>query len=123
MEQIGERFILVLDDLHAIVEVIGNSLGVKYRLLKRDDRKTMLVSRSLHLGQQLKRRRPMKGHRSKLILFSLPLMLGIYLLMPTFQVLAQDTRTAQPDQKAEPRSSAEVDSYLAGMSDAKVRKA
>ncbi|MCP4716860.1 MAG: mechanosensitive ion channel, partial [Deltaproteobacteria bacterium] len=65
----------------------------------------------------------MKGHLSKLILFSLSLTLSIYLLMPTFQVLAQDTRAAQPDRKAEPRSSADVDSYLAGMSDAQVRQA
>ena len=65
----------------------------------------------------------MKIYRSKLILFSLFLMLGIYLLMPTFQVLAQDNPSAQSDQTAEPTSSAEVDSYLAGMSDEQVRQA
>jgi len=65
----------------------------------------------------------MKLYRAKLILFSLILMLGIYLLIPTFQVLAQDTPSAQPDQTAELSSLAEVDSYLAGMSDAQVRQA
>jgi hypothetical protein len=65
----------------------------------------------------------MKLYRSKLILFSLSLMLGIYLLMPTFQVLAQDNPAAQSDQTAEPYVSAEVDSYLAGMSDEQVRQA
>ena len=65
----------------------------------------------------------MKIYRSKLNLFTLSLMLGIYLLMPTFQVLAQDNPSAQPDQTAEPTSSAEVDSYLAGMSDEQVRQA
>jgi small-conductance mechanosensitive channel len=65
----------------------------------------------------------MELYRSKLILFSLSLMLGIYLLMPTFQVLAQDNPSAQSDQRAEPSSPAEVDSYLAGMSDAQVRQA
>ncbi len=44
----------------------------------------------------------MKDHRWKLILFSLSLMLGIYLLLPAFQVLAQDTLAAQPGQTAEP---------------------
>ena len=65
----------------------------------------------------------MKICRSKLILLSLSLMLGIYLLMPTFQVLAQDNQSFQPDPTAEPASSAEVDSHLAGMSDAQVRQA
>jgi small-conductance mechanosensitive channel len=44
-------------------------------------------------------------------------MLGIYLLMPAFQVLAQDTRSAEPS------TPAEIDSHLAGMSDAQVRQA
>jgi hypothetical protein len=65
----------------------------------------------------------MKLYRSKLILFSLSLMLSIYLLIPTFQVLAQDNPSAQPEQTAEPSSLAEVDSYLAGMTDAQVRQA
>ena len=65
----------------------------------------------------------MKLYRSKLILLSLSIMLGIYLLIPGFQVLAQDTRSAQPDQTAEPSTPAQVDSYLAGMSDAQVRQA
>jgi small-conductance mechanosensitive channel len=50
-------------------------------------------------------------------------MLVIYLLMPTFQVLAQENPSAQPDQTAEPTSPAEVDSHLAGMSDEQVRQA
>ena len=62
-------------------------------------------------------------YRSKLILFNLSLMLGIYLLLPTFQVLAQDTRAAQPDRTAELSSPAQVDSHLAGMSDAQIRQA
>ena len=65
----------------------------------------------------------MKDPRWKLILFSLSFMLGIYLLLPTFQVLAQATPAAQPGQTAEPRSAAEVDSNLAGMSDEQVRQA
>ena len=65
----------------------------------------------------------MKNYRSKLILFTLSLMLGLYLLMPAFQVLAQDNSSAQPDQKSEPKSSTEVDSHLAGMSDEQVRQA
>ncbi|MHC5001154.1 MAG: hypothetical protein ACYTE1_10115, partial [Planctomycetota bacterium] len=65
----------------------------------------------------------MKAYRLKLVLFILSLMLSIFLLMPTFQVLAQDNPAAQPDQAAEPRSSGEVDSHLAGMSDAQVRQA
>jgi small-conductance mechanosensitive channel len=50
-------------------------------------------------------------------------MLSIFLLMPTFQVLAQQSPSAQPDQTAEPTSPAEVDSHLAGMSDEQVRQA
>jgi hypothetical protein len=65
----------------------------------------------------------MKGPRWKLILFSLSFMLGIYLLLPAFQVLAQDTRAAQTEQTTEYRSAAEVDSNLAGMSDEQVRQA
>jgi len=65
----------------------------------------------------------MRSHRSKLILFRLTLIIGIYLLTPTFQVLAQETRAAQPDRTAELSSSAEVDSHLAGMSDEQIRQA
>ncbi|MBT8351372.1 MAG: hypothetical protein KJO26_09105, partial [Deltaproteobacteria bacterium] len=65
----------------------------------------------------------MKIYRSKLILFTLPFMLGIFLMMPTSQVLAQVNPSAQSEQTAEPTSSAEVDSYLAGMSDEQVRQA
>ena len=65
----------------------------------------------------------MKAYRLKLVLFTLSLMLSIFLLMPTFQVLAQDNPAVQPDQTAELTSSAEVDSHLAGMSDEQVRQA
>lgn len=65
----------------------------------------------------------MRSHRSKPILFSLSLVLGIYLLLPAFQVLAQDTRTAQIGQTAELSSSAQVDSHLAAMSDEQIRQA
>ena len=65
----------------------------------------------------------MKVYRLKLVLFILSLMLSILLLMPTLQVLAQDNPAVQPDQTAEPTSPAEVDSYLAGMSDEQVRQA
>ncbi len=65
----------------------------------------------------------MKAYRLKLVLFILSLMLSIFLLMPTFQVLAQDNPSAQSDQTAEPASPAEVDSHLAGMSDEQVRQA
>lgn len=54
---------------------------------------------------------------------TLSLMLGIYLLLPTFQVLSQDARAAQPDQTVELSSPAQVDSHLAGMSDEQVRQA
>ncbi|MGD8649910.1 MAG: mechanosensitive ion channel family protein [Desulfobacterales bacterium] len=65
----------------------------------------------------------MKAHRLKPVLFILCFMLSIFLLMPTFQVLAQQSPSAQPDQTAEPTSPAEVDSHLAGMSDEQVRQA
>ncbi|MGD8211990.1 MAG: mechanosensitive ion channel family protein [Desulfobacterales bacterium] len=65
----------------------------------------------------------MKICRPKLILFRLSLVLGIHLLMPPLQVLAHDNPSVQPYQTAEPTSSAEVDSYLAGMSDEQVRQA
>jgi small-conductance mechanosensitive channel len=65
----------------------------------------------------------MKINRSKRILFTLSFMLGIYVVMPTYQVLAQVNPSAQSEQTAEPTSSAEVDSHLAGMSDEQVRQA
>jgi len=65
----------------------------------------------------------MKAYRLKLVLFTLSIMLSIFLLMPTFQVQAQDNPSIQADQTAEPTSPAEVDSHLAGMSDAQVRQA
>ncbi len=65
----------------------------------------------------------MKLYRPKLILFSISLVLAIYLLMPTLQVLAQDNPSSQLDQKAAPLSSAEVDSHLADMSNEQFRQA
>jgi hypothetical protein len=65
----------------------------------------------------------MKGYRSKLMLFSLAIIISVFLLMPTFQVLAQETRAAQPGQTAKLSSPAQVDSHLAGMSDSQVRQA
>ena len=65
----------------------------------------------------------MKIYRLKLILFTLTFMLGIYVMMPAYQVLAQVNPSAQSEQSVEPTSSAEVDSYLAGMSDEQVRQA
>ncbi len=65
----------------------------------------------------------MKRHLSKKVFFSLPLILGMYFLMPIFQLMAQDTRVAQPDTKAATMSPEEVDRHLAGMSDEKVRQA
>ena len=65
----------------------------------------------------------MKAHRLKLVLFILFLMLSIFLLMPTFQLLAQQNPSKQPDQTVEPTSPAEIDSHLAGMSDEQVRQA
>jgi small-conductance mechanosensitive channel len=43
--------------------------------------------------------------------------------MPTFQLMAQDTKPAQFDQQSEPMSAGEVDNHLAGMSDVQVRQA
>jgi small-conductance mechanosensitive channel len=65
----------------------------------------------------------MKSYLSKIFLFSLPSILGVFLMMPTFQLMAQDIQSAKPEQTAEPSSAAEVDSYLAGMSDEQVRQA
>ena len=65
----------------------------------------------------------MKAHRLKLVLFILFLMLSIFLLMPTFQLLAQQKPSVQSDLTAEPASPAEIDSHLAGMSDEQVRQA
>ena len=65
----------------------------------------------------------MKHHLSKILLFSLSITLGLYLLMPEFQLMAQDSRAAKSDQQAEPTSPEEVDRHLAGMSDEQVRQA
>jgi len=50
-------------------------------------------------------------------------MVGILLLLPAVQVAAQDTRAAQPDRTVELSSPAQIDSQLAGMSDAQIRQA
>ena len=65
----------------------------------------------------------MKFYLSKIILFGLPLILGIYLLMPTFQLMAQDTRAAQPDMPAARMEPVAVDAHIAGMSDEQIRQA
>jgi len=65
----------------------------------------------------------MKRYLSKTIIFSLPLILCISLLMPTFQLMAQEARAAQPEQQPAIMSPEEVDSHIAGMSDEQVRQA
>ncbi len=65
----------------------------------------------------------MRQYLSKIILFSLCLTLSLYLLVPTFQSMAQDTEPAQPAQLSEPMSPEDVDNHLAGMSDEQVRQA
>ena len=64
----------------------------------------------------------MRQYLSRIILFSLCLTLSLFMLMPAFQSMAQDTKPVQPDQH-EPVSPEEVDNHLAGMSDEQVRQA
>jgi small-conductance mechanosensitive channel len=75
------------------------------------------------IQRKLKSKNPKRAHRSKLILFSFSLVLGIFLLMPPFQLLAQVTRTAQTGQQAVPISPEEIERHLAGMSDEQIRQA
>jgi small-conductance mechanosensitive channel len=56
-------------------------------------------------------------------MIGLSLLLGVYLVMPIFQLMVQDTRAAQSEKSAEQMAPAEVDSRLAGMSDEQVRQA
>ncbi len=65
----------------------------------------------------------MRQYLSRIILFCLCLTLSLSLLMPSLQLMAQDTRSVQPVQQAEPISAEEVDKHLAGMSDEQVRQA
>ena len=65
----------------------------------------------------------MKRHLSKAILFSLSLILGIYLLIPTVQLFAQDTQPGQSDIQSATIAAEKIDSHIAGMSDEKVRQA
>ena len=64
-----------------------------------------------------------KQYLLKIVRSSLPLILAIYLLMPTFQLMAQNAPVAQSELTAEPSSPEKIDSYLAGMSDEQVRQA
>ena len=65
----------------------------------------------------------MKQYLLKIVLISLTLTLGIYLLMSAFQLMPPNAWAASSDQQAEPKSPAEVDNHLAGMSDEEVRQA
>jgi small-conductance mechanosensitive channel len=65
----------------------------------------------------------MKRHLPKTFMIGLSLLLGVYLVMPIFQLMVQDTRAAQSDKPAAQMAPAEVDSRLAGMSDEQVRQA
>ena len=65
----------------------------------------------------------MKHYPLKIVLISLTLTLGLYLLMPAFQLMAQNARAAQPGQKSEPVSPEAIDNQLAGVSDEEVRQA
>ena len=65
----------------------------------------------------------MKRFSLKPILIVSVLILGVYLLMPALQLMAQQTGSTQPGQPSEPMSAEEVDSRLAAMSDEEVRQA
>jgi small-conductance mechanosensitive channel len=65
----------------------------------------------------------MQHYPLKIALISLTLTLGLYLLMPALQLMAQDTGSAQPGRSSQPLSAEEVDNRLAGMSDEEVRQA
>jgi small-conductance mechanosensitive channel len=57
------------------------------------------------------------------MLFCISLMLAIYLFMPTFLVFAQDPKTGQSNSQTDFQSPEEIDSHVAGMTDAQVRQA
>jgi small-conductance mechanosensitive channel len=65
----------------------------------------------------------MNQHYCRQILFCISLMLAIYLFMPTFLVFAQDPKTGQSNSQADFQSPDEIDSHVAGMTDAQVRQA
>ena len=65
----------------------------------------------------------MKLYTSKTIPISLLLVVGLVLLMPSFQPTLKDALAAQPDKMPALTSPEEVDRYLAGMSDEQVRQA
>ena len=65
----------------------------------------------------------MRQYLTRIFLFSLCITLSLYLLIPVFQSMAQDTEPAQPVQQVAPMSPEEVDNHLAGMSDEQVRQA
>jgi len=65
----------------------------------------------------------MKQRDWRQISFCVCLMLAIYLFMPTFLVLAQDPKTGQSNSQADFQSPEEIDSHVAGMTDAQVRQA
>ena len=59
----------------------------------------------------------MKHILIKTILILAVLTLGAYLLMPAFQLMAQETEPTPAGQTSQSMSAEEVDSHLAGMSD------
>ena len=65
----------------------------------------------------------MKQHYCRQMLFCISLMLAIYLFMPTFLVFAQDPKTGQSNSQTDFQSPEEIDSHVAGMTDAQVRQA
>jgi hypothetical protein len=69
------------------------------------------------------RRKIMKRHLPKTMMIGLSFLLGVYLVMPIFQLTVPDTRAAQSEKSAAQMAPAEVDSRLAGMSDEQVRQA
>ena len=65
----------------------------------------------------------MKQHYCRQMLFCISLMPAIYLFMPTFLVFAQDPKTGQSNSQTDFQSPEEIDSHVAGMTDAQVRQA
>jgi small-conductance mechanosensitive channel len=58
----------------------------------------------------------------KTLFFTFSLILVFYLLMPSFQVIAKDLKTGESELPAEQPAPADVDAYLAGLSDTQVRQ-
>ena len=65
----------------------------------------------------------MKQHYCRQMLFCISLMPAIYLFMPSFLVFAQDPKTGQSNSQTDFQSPEEIDSHVAGMTDAQVRQA